>query len=113
MLKNLMFGWLAQPYIFYAIHGIQKANALFAIFDNVEAAWYIYGENSLEFARAELNGISGTESHGSFFVAKLGSPVWPQPRASEFFDFSFQPRSFGQTLSISRPFFPVRARKKT
>ena len=53
MSKTTMFSLFTQPHIFYTSKGVQKTNFLFAIFDKVEVAWYIYDENSEEFRLAE------------------------------------------------------------
>lgn len=57
MSKKVMFSWLAQPYILYTSKGVQKTSILFAIFDKIEVAWYVYNENSREFDIAELHDL--------------------------------------------------------
>jgi hypothetical protein len=104
-MSKKMFSWLAQPYIFYTSKGIQKTNILFAIFDKVEVAWYIYEESSKEFNDAEMadlsihnidttySGFAGKISFGASFVPKNVS------RVGEFANGSLSTRSVNATLA--------------
>lgn len=70
-----MFSWLAQPYIYYTSKGIQKTSILFAIFDKVEVAWYMYDENSREFNIAEMYDLENNDNDISYsrFAGKINS----------------------------------------
>lgn len=93
MSKKLMSSWLVEPYIFYTSKGIQKTNILFAIFDDVEVAWYLYDENSAEYNNAEAQDVSNNSNDYakqsySRFAGKTsaGQGFWPKKvtRVGEF-----------------------------
>lgn len=73
MSKKVMFSWLAQPYILYTSKGVQKTSILFAIFDKIEVAWYVYNENSREFDIAELHDLDSKSYDLSYsrFAGKI------------------------------------------